>query len=116
MNINFENYLIPIITIGCLCIGFVLKKWMPADDKWIPTILLILGAISGAILFGFDYEGIVKGMLSGLASVGLHQAFHQFIKVDTLGEMTDDDALLAIEESEYLQNELEEIEGGDEDE
>lgn len=116
MNINFENYLIPIITIGCLCIGFVLKKWMPADDKWIPTILLVLGAISGAILFGFDYEGIVKGMLSGLASVGLHQAFHQFIKVDTLGEMTDDDALLAIEESEYLQNELEEIEGGDEDE
>ena len=115
MNINFENYLIPIITVGCLCIGFVLKKWMPADDKWIPTILLVLGAISGAILFGFDYEGIVKGMLSGLASVGLHQAFHQFIKVDTLGEMTDDDALLAIEESEYLQNELEEI-GGEEDE
>ena len=116
MNINFENYLIPIITIGCLCIGFVLKKWMPADDKWIPTILLVLGAISGAILFGFDYEGIVKGMLSGLASVGLHQAFHQFIKVDTLGEMTDADALLAIEESEYIQSELADIEGGDEDE
>lgn len=116
MNINFESYLIPIITIGCLCIGFVLKKWMPADDKWIPTVLLVLGAISGAILFGFDYEGIVKGMLSGLASVGLHQAFHQFIKVDTLGEMTNDDALLAIEESEYIQNELADIEGGDEDE
>lgn len=115
MNINFENYLIPIITVACLCIGFVLKKWMPADDKWIPTVLCLLGAISGAILFGFDYEGVVKGMLSGLASVGLHQAFHQFIKVDTLGEMTDDDALLAIEESEYLQQELEEI-GGDEDE
>lgn len=116
MNINFENYLIPIITVGCLCIGFVLKKWMPADDKWIPTILLVLGAISGAILFGFDYEGIVKGMLSGLASVGLHQAFHQFLKEDTFGEMTDEDALLAIEESEYLQDELAEIEGGDEDE
>ena len=106
MNINIENYLIPIITVGCLCIGFVLKKWMPADDKWIPTILLILGAISGAILFGFDYEGIVKGMLSGLASVGLHQAFHQFLKEDTFGEMTDEDALLAIEESEYLQQAL----------
>lgn len=116
MNINFENYLIPIITVGCLCIGFVLKKWMPADDKWIPTILLVLGAISGAILFGFDYEGIVKGMLSALASVGLHQAFHQFLKKDALGEMTDADALLAIEESEYLKNELAEIEGGDKDE
>ena len=110
MNINIENYLIPIITVGCLCIGFVLKKWMPADDKWIPTVLLVLGAISGAILFGFDYEGIVKGMLSGLASVGLHQAFHQFLKEDTFGEMTDEDALLAIEESEYLQSELAEME------
>lgn len=106
MSINIESYLIPIITIGCLCIGFVLKKWMPADDKWIPTVLLVLGAISGAILFGFDYEGIVKGMLSGLASVGLHQAFHQFLKEETLDEMTDEDALLAIEESEYLQQAL----------
>ena len=110
MNINFETYLIPIITIGCLCIGFVLKKWMPADDKWIPTILLVLGAISGAILFGFDYEGIVKGMLSGLASVGLHQAFHQFIKVDTLGEMTQEEAEYWMATDEELQEELKEYE------
>lgn len=80
MNIDFETYLIPIITVGCMCVGFVMKKWIPTDDKWIPTVLLILGAISGAILFGFQYEGIVKGMLSGLASVGLHQVFHQFVK------------------------------------
>ena len=90
MNINFEDYLIPIIAIGCLCVGFVLKKWMPADDKYIPTILLVIGAISGAILFGLSYEGIVKGMLSGLASVGLHQAFHQFIK-DDLSEIEVDE-------------------------
>ncbi len=80
MNINIEDYLIPIITIGCMCVGFVMKKWLPTDDKWIPTVLLVLGAISGAILFGLDYEGIVKGMLSGLASVGLHQVFYQFVK------------------------------------
>lgn len=78
--IDFETYLIPIITIGCMCVGFVMKKWLPTDDKWIPTVLLILGAVSGAILFGLDYEGVVKGMLSGLASVGLHQVFYQFIK------------------------------------
>lgn len=113
MNIDFENYLIPIITIGCMCVGFVMKKWLPTDDKWIPTVLLLLGAISGAILFGVDYEGIVKGMLSGLASVGLHQAFHQFLKDETLDEMTDEDALLAIEESEYLQDELADHEGSE---
>lgn len=81
MDINFEDYLIPIITVGCLCVGFVLKKWLPTDDKWIPTILLILGALSGLILFGFDYEGVVKGMLSGLASVGVHQLFKQQLKI-----------------------------------
>ena len=80
MNLDFETYLIPIITVGCMCVGFVMKKWLPTDDKWIPTALLILGAISGAILFGFQYEGIVKGMLSGLASGGLHQVFYQFAK------------------------------------
>ena len=115
MHIEFDEYLIPIIAVGCLCVGFVLKKWMPTDDKYIPTILLVLGAISGAILFGFNYEGIVKGMLSGLASVGMHQAFHQFLKIDTCGEMTEEDALLAIEESEYLQEELEAVEEADDE-
>lgn len=82
MNIDFIDELImPIITAACLCIGYVMKKWLPTDDKWIPTVLLFVGAISGAILFGIDYEGIVKGMVSGLAAVGLHQVFKQHLKM-----------------------------------
>ena len=100
MHIEFDEYLIPIIAVGCLCIGFVLKKWMPTDDKYIPTILAILGAVSGIILFGLSYEGVVKGMLSGLASVGLHQAFYQYFKIDTHGEMTEEEAKLAMSEME----------------
>lgn len=100
MNINFEDYLIPIITVGCMCVGFVMKKWLPTDDKWIPTALLILGAISGAILFGFQYEGIVKGMLSGLASVGLHQVFYQFAKNKIIP--------MDIEGMEYIEDEEDE--------
>lgn len=106
MNINLEDYLIPIIAIGCMCIGYVMKKWLPTDDKWIPTILLVLGAISGAILFGLDYEGVVKGMLSGLASVGLHQVFYQFSK----NRMSPMD----VEGLTYLEDE--EIEGDEADE
>lgn len=83
MNIDFiDGMIMPIITAAALCIGFVMKKWMPTDDKWIPTVLLVLGAISGAILFGVDYEGIVKGMVSGLAAVGLHQVFKQHMKLE----------------------------------
>ena len=102
MNIDFETYLIPIITVGCMCVGFVMKKWLPTDDKWIPTALLILGAISGAILFGFQYEGIVKGMLSGLASVGLHQVFYQFAKNKIMP--------MNIDGMEYIEDEVEEDE------
>ena len=84
MNIDFiDGMIMPIITAACLCIGFVMKKWLPTDDKWIPTVLLIVGAISGLILFGVDYEGVVKGMVSGLAAVGLHQVFKQHLKIDS---------------------------------
>ena len=83
MNIDFIDELImPVITAACLCIGYVMKKWLPTDDKWIPTVLLILGALSGLILFGANYEGIVKGMVSGLAAVGLHQVFKQHLKIE----------------------------------
>lgn len=83
MNIDFiDGMIMPIITAACLCIGFVMKKWMPTDDKWIPTVLCFIGAISGLILFGVDYEGVVKGMVSGLAAVGLHQLFKQHMKLE----------------------------------
>lgn len=76
-----DGMMIPIITAACLCIGYVMKKWLPTDDKWIPTVLLIAGALSGLVLFGLDYEGIVKGAISGLAAVGLHQVFKQHLKL-----------------------------------
>ena len=86
MNINYiDGLIMPIITACALCTGYVMKKWLPTDDRWIPTTLLILGALSGLLLFGLDYEGIVKGMVSGLAAVGLHQAFKQHLKL-TIGE------------------------------
>ena len=112
MNIDFDEYLIPIIVVGCLCVGFVLKKWMPKDDKWIPTILFFLGCISGAIVLGFSYEGIVKGAISGLASVGLHQVFYQHIKSRYTDELTETEALATIEEfddefDEFAESEVE---------
>lgn len=110
MNINLENYLIPIIAVGCMCVGYVMKKWLPTDDKWIPTVLMFLGAISGAILFGFDYEGIVKGMLSGLASVGLHQVFYQIeknklipVNIDGMTYIDDEEIEVEDEEAEGLE-------------
>ena len=120
MNINFEDYLIPIIVVGGLCVGFVLKKWMPTDDKWIPTVLLVLGALSGLILFG-DFDGVVKGMLSALVSVGGHQLVYQHIKAkredEEATEVFNEDLLkdmLGFDENMNLLGELES--GNDENE
>ena len=111
MNIDFIDELImPIITAACLCIGFVMKKWMPTDDKWIPTVLLVIGAISGLILFGVDYEGIVKGMVSGLAAVGLHQVFKQHLKIEAEQTTFNSDSFLEMLDAELAESEVEEDE------
>lgn len=76
-----DGFVIPVIVAGSLALGTVMKYWLPTDNKWIPTVLLVFGAVSGAILFGADYEGVVKGMISGLAAVGLNQVFKQHLKL-----------------------------------
>ena len=107
MSIDFiDGLIMPIITAAGLCIGYVMKKWLPTDDKWIPTILLILGAVSGLILFGADYEGVVKGMVSGLAAVGLHQAFHQHLKFETLQTTFNTDSFLEMMGEDYIESEV----------
>jgi L-asparagine transporter-like permease len=93
-----DGYVVPVIVAGALAVGTVMKYWMPTDNKWIPTVLLVLGGLSGALLYGVDYEGIVCGMVSGLAAVGLNQVFKQHMKlpmdkdeIDTMGEGGDED-------------------------
>ena len=81
MTIAFiEEYFVPIIIALCLCIGYIMKHWLPNDNKIIPTVLGILGGIAGVIMFGVNIQGIVKGIASGLAATGLHQAFKEFIE------------------------------------
>ena len=81
MSLDFiQEMYIPIVLVICLCIGYVIKKWMPNDNKWIPTIMLILGAVLGCIATkGITLESIGAGSVTGLASTGLHQLFVQLI-------------------------------------
>ena len=81
MNIEtIKDFYIPIVVIACLVVGYILKKWAPTDNKWIPTTLAVLGAVLGCIAQGITLEAIVYGALSGLASTGLHQLFKQIIE------------------------------------
>ncbi len=81
MNIEFGTYLNPIIMLACLLVGFIVKKWVnDVDNKFIPTIVFVLGVVLGFVMGGFSVESFVTGGISGLASTGLHQLFKSFIE------------------------------------
>ena len=78
MDISFlSEFMMPVIVGICLCVGYVIKKWVKdVDNKYIPTICAVLGvALSVWVHWPVvSPEAILIGMFSGLASTGLHQA------------------------------------------
>lgn len=82
MDLTFitEMY-IPLVMALCLVFGYILKHWIKdVDNKIIPTALAVLGAVGAcASRMDISLELIVGGMVTGLASTGLHQAFKQII-------------------------------------
>lgn len=82
MDISFiTDMYVPIIMVACLIVGFIVKKWIhDVEDKWIPTIVTILGAVLGFVINGASIEAVVAGAVTGLASTGLHQLFKQLIE------------------------------------
>lgn len=82
MDISFiTDMYVPIIMVACLIVGFIVKKWInDVDNKWIPTIVTILGAVLGFVINGASIEAVVAGAVTGLASTGLHQLFKQLIE------------------------------------
>ena len=77
----FNTLALPGVVAACLILGFILKKWVKdVDNKYIPTILTVVGAALACILQSeASVEVIVAGSFSGLASTGLHQAFKQLM-------------------------------------
>lgn len=81
MDLHFIlDLYIPIVMVFCLCVGYVVKNFMPTDNKWIPLVMLILGGVLGCVFNGsVTLEHLTAGMVTGLASTGLHQVFKQLI-------------------------------------
>ncbi len=70
-----------LITVGiCLCVGYAIKQSLDfIPNKYIPLIMLILGTFLGIISSGLSLESVLSGMVSGLASTGLYEAFRNLI-------------------------------------
>ena len=76
------EFMVPVIVGICLCVGYVVKKWIKdVDNKFIPTICAVLGVFLAIWLNSWTVTPaiILSGLLSGLASTGLHQLFVQYL-------------------------------------
>ena len=76
-----SEYFVLVVLVACLVVGYIIKsslKFIP--NKFIPTILAVLGAVLNAVVTGLSVESIVYGAVMGLASTGVHQAFKQFVE------------------------------------
>ena len=62
------------------CVGYAIKQSLDfISNKYIPLIMLVLGTILGIVSSGLSLESILSGMVSGLASTGLYEAFRNLI-------------------------------------
>lgn len=82
---DFINDYIVLIVLGvCLCVGYVLKNLIPSNkiNRFIPLIMVVIGVLVNLWLNAFNLtpQILLGGMVSGLASTGLHQAFKQMIE------------------------------------
>lgn len=75
------EYIMPVIVGICLCVGFIVKKWVDdIDNKYIPTICAFLGLIIAIWMNDWSITPtiVLNGLVSGMASTGLHQLLKQY--------------------------------------
>lgn len=75
---------VSVITVLCYLIGMTVRQ-TPLDNKWIPSIVggvgLLLGFVGWRVIPDYPASdwltALAVGVVSGLASTGLDQAYHQ---------------------------------------
>lgn len=63
-----------------IIIGYALKKSPKVPDWTIVWILVIIGALCGGFGIGFNFEGIINGIIAGGLAVASHQAYKQTVE------------------------------------
>ncbi len=79
-----NDYIVIVVLGICLCIGYVLKNLVENEkiNKFIPMIMAVTGLILNIWINQWNVtpEIVLGGLISGLSSTGLYEAFNQFIK------------------------------------
>ena len=87
MNINdfIDMFYMPVVAAICFGVGYVIKHWLPTDNKWIPTVGAVLGAILGCLAcHEASVDAVAKGIISGLSATGLYELFNQHMEAADL--------------------------------
>ena len=83
MDLSFvTEYISPIALVICLAIGYVIKNAIPNDgiNRFIPLIAAVIGVVVCMwATWSFSAEVLAMGLISGLASTGLYEAFTNII-------------------------------------
>lgn len=77
-----KEYLILVVMGICLCIGYIIKHIVPSSsiNRFIPLIMGVLGVgINVWINMSLSPQIVLGGLVSGLASTGMHEMFKNFI-------------------------------------
>lgn len=78
------DYAVLVVVLICLCVGYVLRNIIPTDkvNKFIPLIMAVLGLFLNIWMNSWVVtpEVVLGGLVSGLASTGLHQVFKKLIE------------------------------------
>ena len=81
---EFLTQYLNLVILGiCLCLGYVVKKWVPdVDNKLIPTVNAVLGVVLSVWISGWQFtpEIVLGGLFSALAATGLYEAFRQWVE------------------------------------
>lgn len=86
------NYTEPLILIACYLIGFALKSLRFIPNRFIPSILMIIGVVLG--FFFVEQQNVlyscVVGAISGFASTGFNELIRGTKKEESLEDVFSD--------------------------
>ena len=77
-----NDYIVLGVVAVCLAVGYIIKHLIPSDkiNRFIPLIMGAMGVGINVWLTGaLNPEVLIGGLISGLASTGMHELFTQFI-------------------------------------
>lgn len=76
-----KDFYVIIIVVLCLCVGYCIKNMTPLANKYIPTILCVVGVVANIwTTQSVTLIVIVAGMVSALASCKLYDMFRDWVE------------------------------------